>query len=119
MSDPVPSYSCHTRQHSQLKITCVYEFHWMKNINLFFYFVTFPEIAFYSLWLFRKKYPAVKVPDKNPMPRPVDVYFDNWQGPKRPEFKAGIAMSRYDGNQKWLMWCLEQFLNQNGIAETD
>jgi len=69
--------------------------------------------------LFRMKYPDVKVPEKNPMPRPVDIYFENWQGPKRPEFRNNIDMSRYNGNQKWLMWCLEQFLNQNDITACD
>ena len=29
----------------------------------------------------------------------------------RPEFRGDIDMSRYTGNQKWLIWCLEQFLN--------
>ena len=49
--------------------------------------------------------------DVSPMPRPVDQYFKNWSGPTRPEFRKDIDMSRYTGNQKWLIWCLEQFLN--------
>ena len=39
------------------------------------------------------------------------VYFKTWTGPTRPEFRGDIDMSRYTGNQKWLIWCLEQFLN--------
>lgn len=61
--------------------------------------------------LFRMKYPDIAVPEKLPMPRPVDSYFANWSGPSRPEFRNDIDISQYDGNQKWLMWCLEQFLN--------
>lgn len=34
--------------------------------------------------LFRMKYPEYPVPRKIPMPRPVDVYFKNWDGPKCP-----------------------------------
>ncbi|MCR5497005.1 MAG: adenylyltransferase/cytidyltransferase family protein [Paludibacteraceae bacterium] len=61
--------------------------------------------------LMAKRYPDIPVPDKNPMPRPVDFYFKDWTGPTRPEFKRNIDMSRYSGNQKWQMWCLERFLN--------
>ncbi len=62
--------------------------------------------------LFKMKYPNIPLPEKHPMPRPVDEYFKDWQGPKRPEFKENIDMSKYSGNQKWLLWCLEQFLNE-------
>lgn len=61
--------------------------------------------------LFKMRYPDIPVPEKLPMPRPVDQYFKNWSGPTRPEFRKDIDMSRYTGNQKWLIWCLEQFLN--------
>lgn len=61
--------------------------------------------------LFKMKYPDIPVPQKNPMPRPVDEYFRNWTGPSRVEFRKDIDMSKYSGNQKWLMYCLEKFLN--------
>lgn len=61
--------------------------------------------------LFKMRYPDIPVPNKLPMPRPVDVYFANWNGPTRHEFKQNIDMSQFKGNQKWLIWCLEQFLN--------
>lgn len=61
--------------------------------------------------LFRKKYPCIPVPEKHPMPRPVDSYFKDWPGPKRAEFRDDIDISKYSGNQKWLIWCLEKFLN--------
>lgn len=61
--------------------------------------------------LFKTKYPDLPVPEKVPMPRPVDHYFAGWEGPKRPEFRSDIDISRFNGNQKWLLYCLERFLN--------
>lgn len=61
--------------------------------------------------LFKIKYPNLDVPEKNPMPRPVDEYFKNWNGPSRQEFRKDIDIKNYSGNQKWLMWILERFLN--------
>lgn len=61
--------------------------------------------------LFRIKYPETTVPIKRPMPRPVDEYFANWDGPKRNEFKEDIEIEKYSGNQKWLLYILERFLN--------
>lgn len=63
--------------------------------------------------LMAKKYPEISVPNKIPMPRPVDEYFKSWEGPIRPEFRKDIDMSRYTGNQKWQMYCLERFLEIN------
>lgn len=61
--------------------------------------------------LMAKKYPEITVPNKVPMPRPVDEYFKNWKGPIRSEFLDNLDMSIFTGNQKWQIWCLEQFLN--------
>ena len=61
--------------------------------------------------LFTMKYPEIPVPEKVPMPRPVDFYFKDWAGPVRPEFKENLDMSQFSGNQKWQLWCLERFLN--------
>lgn len=63
--------------------------------------------------LFRMKYPETTVPLKQPMPRPVDKYFEKWDGPKRLEFRNDIDIKKYTGNQKWLMYCLERFLNNH------
>lgn len=67
--------------------------------------------------LFRMKYPGFSVPEKNPMPRPVDEYFKTWRGPIREEFKDDIDISVFSGNQKWLIWCLERFLNMSDKNE--
>lgn len=58
-----------------------------------------------------KKYPEITVPNKLPMPRPVDEYFKEWAGPTRPEFRKDIDISKFTGNQKWQMYCLERFLD--------
>lgn len=60
--------------------------------------------------LFRKKYPEFPVPQKLPMPRPVDEYFKTWKGPTRPEFRNDMNITKFSGNQKWLIYCLERFL---------
>ena len=61
--------------------------------------------------LYAIKYPDLEIPFKIPMPRPVDSVFRNWEGPKRPEFRTDIPMDSLTGNQKWQLWCAEQFLN--------
>ena len=61
--------------------------------------------------LFRMRYPDTIIPEKIPMPRPVDAYFEDWCGPSRKEFIAGLEMSKFTGNQKWQMYCLEKFLD--------
>ncbi|MBR5685844.1 MAG: asparagine synthase [Muribaculaceae bacterium] len=62
--------------------------------------------------LYAMKYPELPIPDKIPMPRPVDMIFKNWEGPKRPEFRSDIPMDQLTGNQKWQLWCAELFLNE-------
>ena len=61
--------------------------------------------------LFSMRYPDIAVPNKNPMPRPVDSYFRDWSGPSRPEFLPNLDMTKFTGNQKWQMYCLEKFLD--------
>lgn len=61
--------------------------------------------------LYAMNYPELPIPDKIPMPRPVDMIFKDWEGPKRPEFRQDIPMDQLTGNQKWQLWCAELFLN--------
>lgn len=61
--------------------------------------------------LYSKKYSKFDVPEKLPMPRPVDIIFKDWDGPKRPEFRQDIDISKLTGNQKWQLWCAELFLD--------
>lgn len=61
--------------------------------------------------LYAIKYPDLEIPFKIPMPRPVDAVFREWEGPRRSEFRTDIPMNILTGNQKWQLWCAEQFLN--------
>jgi len=70
------------------------------------------ESKYFIRELFAMKYPDITVPEKIPMPRPVDYYFAKWDGPTRPEFKKNIQIEQFSGNQKWLLYCLERFLNK-------
>lgn len=63
--------------------------------------------------LFSMKYPDIAVPEKVPMPRPVDFYFADWDDPKPPEFIPNLDINQFAGNQKWQLWCLERFLNNH------
>lgn len=60
--------------------------------------------------LFALKYPDLEIPFKIPMPRPVDTIFKDWEGPTRPEFLKDIPMAQLSGNQKWQLWCAQEFL---------
>lgn len=72
------------------------------------------ESKYFIRELFKMKYPNFPVPEKIPMPRPVDNYFADWQGPTRTEFKPNLDMKKFTGNQKWQLYCLERFLNLLG-----
>lgn len=60
--------------------------------------------------LFRHLYPGEEMPAKIPMPRPVNEWFADWSGPERPEFIPHCT-DNMTGDQKWMVWCLERYLN--------
>ena len=60
---------------------------------------------------YARRYHGLGAPNKVPMPRPVDKIFADWAGPTRPEFRKDIPIGKLTGNQKWQLWCAEQFLN--------
>lgn len=60
--------------------------------------------------LFKLKYPNSKIEPKLPMPRAVDIWFKKWNGPSRKEFLEN-CVHELNGNQKWLIYILEKFLN--------
>lgn len=55
-------------------------------------------------------YPGYEIPPKTPMPRPMNEWFRNWEGPKRLEFWPNCT-ENMTGDQKWLIWALEKFLD--------
>ena len=68
------------------------------------------ESKYFIREIFEKEYPNWNIPAKIPMPRPTNEWLANWQGPVRYEFKEG-CVNGLTGDQKWLVWSLERFLN--------
>ncbi len=60
--------------------------------------------------VFHRLYPDFQVPPKTPMPRPMNEWLEHWEGPTRPEFWPHCT-NGMTGDQKWLVWALERFLN--------
>lgn len=60
--------------------------------------------------VFNQLYPGLEVPPKTPMPRPMDEWLSDWEGPVRPEFWPRCT-DNMTGDQKWLVFALERFLN--------
>lgn len=52
----------------------------------------------------------ILIPNKVPMPRPIDYYFSQWKGPTYFVFWENINLAEFIGNQKWQMWCLDRYL---------
>ena len=59
---------------------------------------------------FKILYPQEEIPAKIPMPRPMDEWLGNWIGPTRKEFVPHCT-DHMTGDQKWMVWALERFLN--------
>lgn len=60
--------------------------------------------------LFARRYPNIEIPNKIPMPRPMEQWLRNYKV-TRPEFIPNCT-ANLTGDQKWLVYCLEQFLNK-------
>lgn len=60
--------------------------------------------------IFQRLYPDYAVPPKTPMPRPMNEWFSDWKGPMREEFWQD-CVEGLSGDQKWLLWVLERYLN--------
>jgi len=60
--------------------------------------------------LFKRLYPNHAIPPKIPMPRPMNEWMGKWPGPVRDEF-IPKCVEHMTGDQKWLLWASERFLN--------
>lgn len=65
--------------------------------------------------LFKSKYPNIEIPTKIPMPRAMNQWLRDYK-PIRDEFILNCT-DNMTGDQKWLCWCLEQFLNMYDKGE--
>jgi asparagine synthetase B (glutamine-hydrolysing) len=61
--------------------------------------------------VYHQLYPKIAVNEKIAFARPMDRWMSSWEGPRREEFRTDIDMDRLTGEQKWLLYCLERFLN--------
>ena len=62
--------------------------------------------------VFQRLYPGFGVPQKTPMPRPMNEWLKEWIGPKRNEFWIN-SVNCLSGDQKWLTYILEKYLDMN------
>lgn len=60
--------------------------------------------------LYKELYPNHPPAQKIPMPRPMNEWMKDWPGPQREDFYADCACG-LTGDQKWMVYCLEMFLN--------
>lgn len=68
------------------------------------------ENKYFVREVFGKLYQNFEIPPKTPMPRPMNEWLAKWEGPKRDEFWRHCTDSM-TGDQKWLVWVLEKFLD--------
>lgn len=68
------------------------------------------ESKYFVREIFRRLYPGWEIPVKIPMPRPMNEWFKDWEGPKRDEFIPNCHRN-LTGDQKWMVWALEKFLD--------
>jgi len=68
--------------------------------------------------VFHRLYPDFLVPRKVPMPRPMNEWMKDWKGPVRGEFWPHCT-DEMTGDQKWLVWALEKFLDIIDNPEKD
>jgi|LSQX01.3.fsa_nt_gb hypothetical protein len=60
--------------------------------------------------IFDRLYSGFSITEKIPMPRPMNEWLKNWDGPKGTEFIQNCTADM-TGDQKWMVYCLEMFLN--------
>ena len=61
--------------------------------------------------VFHKRFPGFPIPNKIPFARPMEQWLANWEGPKRQEFLDKIDIKGFSGDQKWIIYCLERFMD--------
>ena len=61
--------------------------------------------------LFRSFYEDREAPPKIAFARPMDQWLGSWAGPRRGELQSPSALAGLTGDQRWLVYCLEQFLD--------
>lgn len=70
---------------------------------------TEPKYMLYEL--FHKRFRNIEAPRKIPFVRPMNDWLEKWEGPTRKEFILNYNIDDFSGEQRWLLYCLEKFLN--------
>lgn len=67
---------------------------------------------------FRRLYPDLQPLEKVPFARPMATWLSGWQATTRREFVKPAVPAGWSGEQRWLVWCLDRFLNlvEEGLA---
>jgi hypothetical protein len=63
--------------------------------------------------LFGSLYTDIPAPPKIAFARPMDRWLGTWPGPRRAEFLGPACANELSGDQRWLVYCLEQFLDMS------
>lgn len=61
--------------------------------------------------VFKQLYPGHSLPEKIPFARPLDRWMASWPRPSRPELRRDTDLGGLTGEQRWLVFCLERFMN--------
>ncbi len=65
--------------------------------------------------VFGELFGGLPIPEKIAFARPMDVWLGDWEGPKREEFLPRDSdrdwFATLSGEQRWLVYCLERFLD--------
>lgn len=68
-----------------------------------------PKYLLYEVY--KKLYPTIKPNPKIPFARPMDEWMKDWNDIHRPEFRKDINIKELTGEQKWLVYCLQDFMD--------
>ena len=60
--------------------------------------------------VYRQLYGDESLPEKIPLPRPMNEWMAQWEGPQRDEFYPHCIQSM-TGDQKWMVYALEKYLD--------
>lgn len=69
------------------------------------------EPKYFVREIFTQLFPGLPVAKKIAFARPMDSWMNSWNGPVRAEFRTGLKVRGLSGEQKWLLYCLEKFMN--------
>jgi hypothetical protein len=67
--------------------------------------------------LFKQRYATLAPPKKIPFARPMEEWLSEWSGPSSQMFREALDITMFSGEQRWLLFTLDQFLKDCYEAE--